>query len=70
MTPRPDYLTAARDELARRAEAAHPGWRISHGLYGWTGTRARDQRTEHAGSLPALTALISVADDAPLSCDP
>jgi anti-sigma regulatory factor (Ser/Thr protein kinase) len=61
----PDYLAAARDELARRAEAEHPGWAISHGLYGWTATRARDQRTERAGSLPGLAALISVADSRP-----
>jgi hypothetical protein len=58
----PDPIDLARDELARHAEAEHPGWRISHGLYGWTGTRTRDGRTQEAGSLPGLTALIGVAD--------
>jgi hypothetical protein len=61
----PDPVDRARDVLARRAEAEYPGWRIRHGLYGWDGTRARDQRAERAGSLPALTALIDVADSAP-----
>jgi hypothetical protein len=61
----PEPVEAARDELARAAEAEHPGWMIRHGLYGWTGTRIRDQRTERAESLPLLTALISVADSDP-----
>jgi hypothetical protein len=61
----PDPAEQARDVLARRAEAEHPGWRVSHGLYGWAGTRTRDGRTQQAGSLPALAALISVADSDP-----
>jgi hypothetical protein len=47
--------------LARAAEADHPGWRLSHGLHGWTAVRERDGRTERSGSLPAIRALMSVA---------
>jgi hypothetical protein len=61
----PDRMSAARDQLARRAEADNPGWEISHHLRGWTGTRTRDQRTATATSLPGLLALISVAGTAP-----
>jgi hypothetical protein len=61
--PRPglDYLAAARDVLARTAEAEYPGWQLSHGLYGWTAVRSRDGRTEKCGSLPGIKALMSVA---------
>jgi hypothetical protein len=58
-------MDAARDQLARAAEAEHPGWRISHRLTGWAGTRTRDQRTERAATRPGLTALITVADNSP-----
>jgi hypothetical protein len=54
-------MDAARDQLARNAEAEHPGWKISHHLAGWTAVRTRDQRTEHAASLPGLLALIGLA---------
>jgi hypothetical protein len=60
VTP-PDCLSAARDVLARAAEADHPGWALSHGLYGWTAVRTRDGRTEKCGSLPGIKALMSVA---------
>jgi hypothetical protein len=64
-TPRqPDRMSAARDQLARNAEAENPGWDISHHLRGWTGIRTRDQRTATATSLPGLLALISVVDTA------
>jgi hypothetical protein len=59
---RPDRMNAARDQIARQAEAENPGWAICHGLSGWTSTRARDARTERATSLPSLLALISIAD--------
>lgn len=58
----PDRMNAARDQIARTAEADCPGWAISHHLHGWTGTRTRDSHTETASSLPGLLALISVAD--------
>jgi hypothetical protein len=61
----PGPMDRARDELARRAETRHPGWTLAHGLYGWTGTRTSDQRTETATSLPGLLALISVVATAP-----
>jgi hypothetical protein len=60
-----DPMSAARDQLARSAEADNPGWDISHHLRGWTGTRTHDQRTETATSLPGLLALISVAGTDP-----
>jgi hypothetical protein len=59
---RPDRMNAARDQIARQAEAENPGWAICHGQSGWTSTRARDARTERATSLPSLLALISIAD--------
>jgi hypothetical protein len=65
-TGAPDRMSAARDQLARRAEADNPGWEISHHLRGWTGTRTRDQRTVTASSLPGLLAIISVAGTDPL----
>jgi hypothetical protein len=57
----PDPMAAARDVLAAGAQARHPGWRISHGLYGWSGVRDRDGTSRQADSLPGLSALISVA---------
>ena len=66
----PDRIDAARDQLARAAEGDNPGWDISHGIYGWTGTRACDQRTAAAPSLPGLLALINVADTARPSPSP
>jgi hypothetical protein len=56
-----DPVSAARDVLARAAEAEHPGWRLSHGLHGWTAVRGRDGRTLACGSLPGIRALMSVA---------
>jgi|HubBroStandDraft_3_1064219.scaffolds.fasta_scaffold219482_1 hypothetical protein len=62
MIPRhPDYMAAARAELARRAEAEHPGWTFAHDLYGWTATRDSDGRTLTAQTIPALSSLISLA---------
>jgi hypothetical protein len=59
-----DLMNAARDQLARRAEAGNPGWEIRHHLHGRTGTRTRDTRTETAVSLPGLMALIGAAGPA------
>ena len=62
MTPGPrprDPMNAARDQMARAAEAENPGWAIRHHLHGWTATRTRDSRTLTATSLPGLRALIS-----------
>jgi hypothetical protein len=53
--PRHDPMNAARDQLARAAEAQNPGWDISHHLRGWTGVRTRDQRPATATSLPACS---------------
>jgi hypothetical protein len=58
----PDRMSTARDQLARQVEAENPGWAIQHGIFGWTGTRTRDARTERSTSLPGLLAVISVAD--------
>jgi hypothetical protein len=57
-------MNAARDQLARDAEAQNPGRDISHHRRGWTGVRIRDQRPATATSLPGLLALISVVDTA------
>ena len=62
MTGQPDYMAAARAEIARRAAVAHPGWRITHGLYGWTAIRDRDGHAETARNIPALDILIGIAD--------
>jgi hypothetical protein len=61
-------MERARDDLARRYEAQHPGWSLSHGLYGWTAIRARDGLTRRSSSLPGLRPLISTADSS--ICDP
>ena len=64
MTPRRadgyarDPMTAARDELGRRAARDHPGWAFAHGLYGWTATRP-GRRPLRSASLPGVIALIS-----------
>jgi hypothetical protein len=52
-------MDAARAVLAARAEERHPGWTISHGLYGWTAVRDRDGTTRRSDSLPGLDALIT-----------
>jgi hypothetical protein len=54
-------MDAARAVLAARAQERHPGWRISHGLYGWTAVRDRDGTTRRSDSLPGLDALIPIA---------
>jgi hypothetical protein len=66
----PDPMSAARDDLARRAEARCPGWDIGHHLRGWTATRTRDHRTVEATSLPGLLALVSVAGPAAPAAPP
>jgi hypothetical protein len=55
-------MDRARDDLARRAEATHPGWTLAHHIYGWTATRTRDGLTRTATSLPALRPLLQIAD--------
>ena len=57
----PDMMERARDDLARRAEAEHPGWVLRHGIYGWTATRARDGVTRSSSSLPGLRPLMTSA---------
>jgi hypothetical protein len=54
-------MDRARDELARRVEAEHPGWSLRHGIYGWTGVRARDGLTRRSSSLPGLRPLMATA---------
>jgi hypothetical protein len=60
MRPRPDYMAAARDELARRADREHPGWTFTHGRYGWTATCPGQDEPLRSSSLPGLTALIGL----------
>jgi hypothetical protein len=59
--PQPDMMERARDDLARRAEAEHPGWVLRHGIYGWTATRVRDGVTRSSSSLPGLRPLMTSA---------
>jgi hypothetical protein len=54
-------MERARDDMARRAEAEHPGWVLCHGIYGWTATRARDGPTRSSSSLPGLLPLMTSA---------
>jgi hypothetical protein len=70
--PPPNMMERARDELARRAEAQHPGWVLRHGIYGWTATRACDGLTRSSSSLPGLRPLMTSADtlDPALNCRP
>jgi hypothetical protein len=55
-----DAIDRARDELARQAEALHPGWRFSHGLFGWTATR--EGHILSGSTMPGLLAQIASAD--------
>jgi hypothetical protein len=55
-------MERARDDLARRAEAQHPGWALCHSLYGWTATRTRDGLTCCSSSLPGVLSLMTSAD--------
>ena len=52
----------ARDVIAARLEAEFPGWKLAHGLYGWTATRAADGRVIQADSAPGLAVLLHIAD--------
>jgi hypothetical protein len=57
-----DPMDLARDEIARGIEAAHPGWKVGHDLYGWAATRQRDSKTVRAQSSQGLTALLPFGD--------
>jgi hypothetical protein len=61
-------MERARDELARRAQAEHPGWILRHGIYGWNATRTCDGLTRSSSSLPGLQPLIASADTPRLGC--
>lgn len=52
----------ARDVIAARLETEFPGWKLAHGLYGWTATRPADGRVIQAESAPGLAALLQIAD--------
>jgi hypothetical protein len=51
----------ARDVIAARLEGEFPGWKLAHGLYGWTATRAADGRVIRADSAPGLAVLVQIA---------
>jgi hypothetical protein len=59
---RRDPIDLARDALARQAEAEHPGWSFTHGIYGWSAVRAADSMTRRSASLPGVKALINAAE--------
>lgn len=54
-------MDRARDVIAARLEDRFPGWKLAHGLYGWTATRAADGTVIAADSAPALTVLLDIA---------
>jgi hypothetical protein len=55
-------IERARDVIAARLEAEHPSWKLAHGLYGWTATRAADGQVIRAESAPGLAALLHILD--------
>jgi hypothetical protein len=55
-----DAIDRARDELGRHAEALHPGWSFSHGLFGWTAQRQGQTLT--GSTMPGLLSQIAAAD--------
>ena len=54
----------ARAELARRAEQLQPGWKFSHGLFGWSATR--EGQTLSSSNMPGLLAQVAAASAAGL----
>lgn len=54
-------IERARDVIAARLEAEFPGWKLVHGLYGWTATRAADGRVIQSESAPGLAVLLQIA---------
>jgi hypothetical protein len=54
-------IELARDELARKIEAAFPGITVQHGLFGWIARRDGEElaRESHV----ALLALLPYCDD-------
>jgi hypothetical protein len=55
-------IERARDIIAARLEDEFPGWKLAHGLYGWTATRAADGRVIQSESAPGLAVLMQIAD--------
>jgi hypothetical protein len=61
-------MERARDELARRAEAQHPGWSLRHGIYGWPVSALATASPDGLPHCPGLHPLMTTADE--LICDP
>lgn len=53
----PEPIDLARDEIARRIEAAHPGIEVTHDIYGWKATRS-GKFICRGQSAPGLEALL------------
>jgi len=56
-----DFMDRARDVIAARITAEHPGWQAGHDLFGWHACRLDDGHTVRATGSDGLRALISAA---------
>lgn len=56
-----ELIDKARDVIAARITAEHPGWRAGHDLYGWHACRLDDGHIVRASGPNGLRALIGVA---------
>jgi hypothetical protein len=57
----PSPVDRARGIIGARLEAEYPGWKLAHGLYGWTATRPADGRVVRSDSVPGLEVLLRIA---------
>jgi hypothetical protein len=53
-----ELIDRARDVIATRITAEHPGWQAGHDLYGWQARRLDDGRVVRATGPDGLRALI------------
>lgn len=56
-----ELITRARDAIAARITADHPGWQAGHDIYGWHAHHVDDGHVLRAAGPDGLRALISVA---------
>jgi hypothetical protein len=56
-----ELIDRARDVIATRISAEHPGWQAGHDLYGWHACRLDDGHVVRAAGPDGLRALISAA---------
>lgn len=56
-----ELMGRARDVIAARITADHPGWQAGHDLYGWHACRLDDGHTVRASGPDGLRAMIGTA---------